>query len=70
MDTNYHHTVTEGDPPGTGFLPSKIERAIDLMHQAILLDSSKNFSEALKMYEAGIEFFLDALHSEYWSNEV
>lgn len=64
MDTYFHHTVTEPGPPCTFEMPSKLEEAIDLMHQAMSLDSSKKYSSALKMYETGIEFFLDALHSE------
>lgn len=65
MATEFHHSVTEPAPSSTTFeMPSKLEEAIDLMHKAISLDSTKNYSEALKMYEIGIEFFLDALHSE------
>lgn len=46
-------------------MPSKLEEAIELMNQALELDSSKHYPEALKMYEIGIEFFLDALHSGF-----
>lgn len=45
-------------------MPSKLEEAIVLMNQAMELDSTKHYAEALKMYEIGIELFLDALHNE------
>ena len=34
----------------------------DIMHRALQCDTRKNYTEALKLYEIGIEHFLDALH--------
>lgn len=48
-------------------MPSKLEEAIQLMNQALELDSGKHYPEALKMYEIGIQFFLDALHSKWFT---
>lgn len=46
-------------------MPSKLEEAIEFMNQAMDLDSTKKYAEALDMYEIGIKYFLDALHCEW-----
>lgn len=45
-------------------MPTKLEEAIDLMNQALEYDSHKDYEDALKTYEKGINYFLDALHLE------
>lgn len=45
-------------------MPTKLEEAIDLMNQALEYDSNKDYEDALKTYEIGINYFLDALHLE------
>lgn len=37
------------------------QKAIDLVTKATEEDRSKNYEEALKLYESGIEYFLHAL---------
>lgn len=41
------------------------QKAIDLVTKATEEDRNKNYEEALKLYEGGIEYFLHALKCEY-----
>lgn len=42
-----------------------MQKAIDLVTKATEEDRNKNYEEALKLYESGIEYFLHALKCEY-----
>lgn len=42
-----------------------LQKAIDLVTKATEEDRNKNYEEALKLYESGIEYFLHALKCEY-----
>lgn len=41
------------------------QKAIDLVTKATEEDRNKNYDEALKLYESGIEYFLHALKCEF-----
>jgi len=41
------------------------QKAIDLVTKATEEDRSKNYEEALKLYESGIEYFLHALKCKF-----
>jgi len=42
------------------------QKAIDLVTKATEEDRNKNYEEALKLYEGGIEYFLHALKCEFY----
>lgn len=47
---------------------STLQKAIDLVTKATEEDKNKNYSEALRLYEHGVEYFLHAIKCKYiWS---
>lgn len=42
-----------------------LQKAIDLVTKATEEDRNKNYEEALKLYESGIEYFLHALKCKF-----
>lgn len=40
------------------------QKAIDLVTKATMEDGKKNYAEALKLYEHGVEYFLHAMKYE------
>lgn len=43
-----------------------LQKAIDLVTKATEEDRNKNYEEALKLYESGIEYFLHALKCKFF----
>lgn len=43
---------------------STLQKAIDLVTKATEEDKSKNYAEALRLYEHGVEYFLHAIKCE------
>lgn len=41
------------------------QKAIELVTKATEEDKNKNYEEALKLYEHGVEYFLHAIKCEY-----
>ena len=42
------------------------QKAIDIVTKATEEDSAKNYEEALRLYQHGVEYFLHAIKCEYW----
>lgn len=46
---------------------STLQKAIDLVTRATEEDKNKNYAEALRLYEHGVEYFLHAIKCEFSS---
>lgn len=44
---------------------STLQKAIDLVTRATEEDKNKNYAEALRLYEHGVEYFLHAIKCEF-----
>lgn len=44
---------------------STLQKAIDLVTKATEEDKNKNYAEALRLYEHGVEYFLHAIKCKY-----
>jgi vacuolar protein-sorting-associated protein 4 len=44
---------------------ANFQKAIDLVTQATAEDKKKNYAEALRLYEHGVEYFLHAIKCNY-----
>lgn len=42
-----------------------LQKAIDLVTKATEEDKNKNYEEALRLYEHGVQYFLHAIKCEY-----
>lgn len=47
---------------------STLQKAIDLVTKATEEDKAKNYAEALRLYEHGVEYFLHAIKCELHAN--
>lgn len=45
---------------------STLQKAIDLVTRATEEDKNKNYAEALRLYEHGVEYFLHAIKCEFF----
>lgn len=43
-----------------------LQKAIELVTKATEEDRNKNYEEALRLYEHGVEYFLHAIKCEWW----
>jgi len=46
------------------------QKAIDIVTKATEEDSAKNYEEALRLYQHGVEYFLHAIKCEYWIVDI
>lgn len=46
---------------------STLQKAIDIVTKATEEDRNKNYEEALRLYEHGVEYFLHAIKCGYFS---
>ena len=46
-------------------LSYSLQKAIDLVTKATEEDKNKNYAEALRLYEHGVEYFLHAIKCKY-----
>lgn len=47
---------------------STLQKAIDIVTKATEEDRNKNYEEALRLYEHGVEYFLHAIKCKYIPN--
>lgn len=45
---------------------STLQKAIDLVTKATEEDKNKNYAEALRLYEHGVEYFLHAIKCKFY----